>query len=128
VKKCDWKLTGTQKGVVTHKSLFKVDLDLVKTCLKAVFEPSIFLARFVLDEIGILKCIFKMLLNHLIQREDHADSWNLSLGEFRSSILVNLDYKISVKWEMPSGKIHTLRISHSFANVSHSSGLNLHFF
>ena len=110
-----------------HKSFRKVNLDLVKTCLKAAFEPMTFLARFVLDEIRILKCILEMLLDHLIQREDHANSWNLSLGEFRSSILVNLDYKISVKCEIFSSKTQTLRILHSLASVSHSSGLNLHF-
>jgi len=122
------ELTGTQKGVVTHKSFFKVNLDLVKTRLKAVFEPSIFLTGFVFDKIRISKRMLKMLLDHLIQREDHADSRNLSLGEFGSSILVNLDYKISVQWDIPISKTHTLRISHSFVSVSHSSGLNLHFF
>ena len=105
-----------------------MNLNLVKTCLKAVFEPSIFLTEFVSDKIGILKCMLKMLLDHLIQREDHADCQNLSLGEFRSSILVNLNYKISVKWEIPISKTHTLRILHSFVSVSYSSGLNLYFF
>ena len=122
------ELAGTQKGVVTHKSFFEVNLDLVETRLKATFEPSIFLAGFVFDEIGILKRVLEVLLDHLIQREDHADSRNLGLGEFGSSILVNLDYKISVKWEIAISKTRTLRISHSFASVSHSSGLNRHFF
>jgi hypothetical protein len=36
-------------------------------------------------------------LYHLIQREDHTDSRNLSLGEFRSSIFVNLDHQVLEK-------------------------------
>jgi hypothetical protein len=57
--------TCTKERVVFDKCLFEMNIDPVKANLKATFESTILLARLVLDEIRILECILKMLLDHL---------------------------------------------------------------
>jgi hypothetical protein len=67
-----------QKGVVTHECFHKININFCKPHLQTTFESSVYLARFVLDEIRVLERVLQMLLYCLEQRENFADS-----GDFR---------------------------------------------
>jgi hypothetical protein len=83
----NWSLTGTKERVVSDKSLFEMDIDLVKARFDARLKSTVLLSRLVLNEIGIPERILKMLLDHFEKWEDFADRRNLRLRKFEGCIL-----------------------------------------
>ena len=105
-----------------------MDIYLVKAGFETTLESTVFLPRFVLGKIWIPECHLKMMLNRFEEWEDFADSRDFRLWELNGCIMKFLYYKLLVpkvtKWYVK----RTFRTAHNFTNVSHSSGLSLHFF